>query len=111
MDPQETRIARTESAFRNVNEGIAETAELFGSDDAEFICECADAECQHRVPAPIEEYEEIRSDGTQFLVIDGHEEPSYERVVERRRGYAIVRKVGRRLAGAVRARDPRADAV
>jgi hypothetical protein len=109
MDPEETQIARTESAFRSVNEGIAETAQLFGSDEAEFICECADAECQHRVPAAVDEYEEVRSDGTQFLVVEGHEKPKYERVVKRRRGYAVVRKLGRRLAAAVRARDPRTD--
>jgi hypothetical protein len=107
--PDEARIARTESVFRHVNEGIAETAELFGSKETEFVCECADPECDHRLEVPLDQYEEVRADGTQFLVAHGHEEKDYERVVERRPRYAIVKKLGRRLAALVRRSDPRAE--
>ena len=109
MTPEEARIARTESVFRHVNERIAETAERFGSGDAEFVCECADANCHHRLPATLDEYEEARRDSTTFLVADGHEVPEHERVVEHRRDYSIVRKVTRPLAAAVRRSDPRAN--
>lgn len=105
--PDEARIARTESVFRHVNEGIAETAEFFGSKETELVCECADPECQHRVKVPLDQYEEVRADGTQFIVAEGHEEPDYERVVERRPRYAIVKKLGRRLTALVRRSDPR----
>ena len=105
----EARIARTESAFRRVNEGIAETAEFFGSDGTEFICECADAECQDRIEAPLEVYEDVRAEPTQFLVAEGHEIPAYEHVRRRRRGYLIVEKVTRGLRALVRRSDPRAD--
>lgn len=106
---EETRIARTESAFRHVNERIAETAENFSSGDAEFICECADADCRERIEAPLEEYEEVRSASTTFLVAEGHEIPAYEHVRQRRRGYLIVEKMTRGLKSAVRRTDPRAE--
>lgn len=92
-----------------MNERIAETAERFGSDQTEFVCECADADCQHRLEVPLDEYEEVRAESTHFLIADGHEEPAYERVVRRRRGYAIVQKFTRGLAAAVRRTDPRAE--
>lgn len=109
--PEEARIARTESVFRDVNEGIAETAEFFGSTETELVCECADPECRHRVEVPLDHYEEVRADGTHFLVAHGHEEPGYERVVERRHSYAVVKKLGRALAAMVRRSNPRADSV
>ena len=107
--PEEARIARTETVFRHVNERIAETAENFGSDETQFVCECADPSCQHRLEVPLEEYEEVREEATHFLVAHGHEVPRYERVVTHRSGYAIVQKVGRALAAAVRRTDPRTD--
>ena len=58
---KEARIAQTESVFRYVNERIAETSERFDAADAEFVCECADAECYHRIEAPLEEYEQVRT--------------------------------------------------
>jgi hypothetical protein len=106
--PEEARIARTESVFRHVNEGIAETAEFFGSNETEFVCECADPACQHRLHVPLESYDDVRADATQFLVAKGHEHPDYERVVTRRSGYAIVKKLGRSLSALVRRSDPRA---
>jgi hypothetical protein len=105
--PNEAHIGITESVFRQVNEGIAETAELFEADETEFVCECADLECKHRVEATLDEYEEVRSDGTHFLIVEGHEEPGFERVVKRRRGYAIVEKFRDRLAALVRRSNPR----
>jgi hypothetical protein len=109
MDREEARIARTESVFRHVNERIAETVERFDSDEADFVCECADAECHERIETTLGEYEEARADGTHFLVAEGHEEPGYERVVKRRRGYLIVEKFRRGLAAAVRRNNPRTD--
>ncbi len=105
--PEEARIAHTESVFRHVNERIAETAERFGSEETEFVCECADSDCQDRLEVPLDEYEEVRSEATHFIVSDGHQEPGYERLVERRSRYAIVEKFTRGLAAAVRRTDPR----
>jgi hypothetical protein len=112
MDEREVRIARTEALFRDVNERIAETAQRFDSDEAEFVCECADAECTERIEATLDQYEHIREDGTQFLLVPGHEDTRIERIVERpRRRLAVVKKFNGIVARTVRRLDPRADSV
>lgn len=104
----QARIARTESAFREVNEAIAETAARFEADEADFICECADPQCAHRVSADLEQYEEIRSEATHFLLAPGHHEPKVERVVERAGEFDVVEKVEPLMRRIVRRLNPRA---
>lgn len=108
MEQPEVRIARTESLFRNVNERIAESAQRTESEDAAFVCECADPGCTDQIEAPLDVYEDVRSDGTQFLLVPGHEDERIERVVRERRRYNIVRKVNRIVAAQVRRLNPRA---
>lgn len=103
----ETKMARTESAFREVNEAIAKTAKKFDADEADFVCECADPECAHRITAELDDYEEVRADATHFIVADGHDEPRIERVVDSHGEYAVVEKFGTRIARIVRALNPR----
>jgi hypothetical protein len=105
---EEARVARTESVFRHVNERIAETVGQLHMDETLFVCECADPACHHRVEVPLETYEEVRENPTRFIVADGHEEPAFERVVSKRRGFAIIEKITRRLRMLVRRSDPRA---
>ena len=102
------RIARTEALFREVNERIAESAERLDADDAEFVCECADAGCTTRVEATLDEYQQVREDGTTFLLVPGHEDARVEAVVEREDGHAVVRKTHPQVAPVVRALNPRA---
>jgi hypothetical protein len=106
---EEARIARTESVFRHVNERIAEASDQLGSKQTVFVCECADPDCHDRVHVPRERYEQVRSESTHFVVAEGHVESGYERIVEKRGGYAVVEKFRRRLAALVRRTDPRAD--
>ena len=103
-------IARNEAFFRAVNEGIAEASERFESEEAEFLCECGDARCDHRLEVPLEEYEQVRESPTRFIVKRGHVLPEVEEVVRRRRSYAIVDKVDRVAAQIVRRLNPRARA-
>ena len=107
-DSPEVKKARTESAFREVNERIAENAERFDAASTEFICECADADCIHRVEASLDEYEEVREDGATFLLAPGHGDGSIERVVEHRGDFMIVEKVHAAARALVRRLDPRA---
>jgi hypothetical protein len=100
-------IARNEAFFRAVNEGIAEASERFESDEAEFLCECGDDRCTHRLEVPLDEYERVRESPTHFLVKRGHVIPEVEEVVHRRRRYTIVEKVDRVAAGVVRRLNPR----
>ena len=102
-----SEVARNEAFFRAVNEGIAEASERFESDEAEFLCECGDADCTHRIEVPLDEYENVRSHPTRFLVKPGHDLSEVEEVVHRRRRYAIVDKVDRIAAAIVRRLNPR----
>ena len=101
------RLATTESIFRNVNERIAESAHRFDADEAEFMCECDDRSCTHRLEARLDEYERVRTEPTRFLLAPGHENESVEKVVERRGPYQVVEKVERTVVATVRSLDPR----
>lgn len=109
MEQQEIeKIARTEALFREVNERIAETAERFDATETNFVCECADPKCTHRVEATLEQYERVRSDGDTFLLVPGHEDERVEMVVRQSNDHAVVEKrhpIVRRL---VLDLDPRA---
>lgn len=106
MDEHERR-ATTESLFRDVNERIAESAERFDADRTEFVCECADPNCMHRLEASLAEYEQVRADGAHFLLAHGHEHPDIERVVDRRSRFNIVEKVHASVRRTVERLDPR----
>ena len=99
--------ARNEAFFRAVNEGIAEASERFESSEAEFLCECGDPGCTHRIEVTLDEYEEVREHPTRFLVRRGHAQPEVEEIVRRRRSYAIVDKVDRVAARIARRLNPR----
>src|SRR4051794_14444611 len=103
----DARVAKTEALFREVNERVAERAEEFHSESAEFICECGDATCIERVAASLDEYEKVRERGDTFLIATGHEErPDQEQVIARADGVEVVRKL-RELGAIVRRMNPR----
>jgi hypothetical protein len=102
------RRAHTESLFRSVNEQIAESAERFDADSTEFVCECGDANCTHRVAATLDEYEAVRSDGATFMLAPGHADADIERGIEDRGRFHVVEKVQRTVRAAVKRLDPRA---
>ena len=109
MTERETRIGRTQSLFRSVNERIAATSERAGADETEIVCECPDQTCTERVELPLEQYEEVREEPTRFLVRPGHEDETVAKVVERHRGFDVVEKL-RAAAKVARQLDPRAAA-
>jgi uncharacterized protein (DUF1499 family) len=103
----EAEMARTESAFREWNEAIAETATRLDADEVDFVCECADPNCANRLTVTLDTYESVRAEPTHFIIAPGHEESPIERVLEHRRGYAIVEKVGATVTRIVRSLYPR----
>jgi hypothetical protein len=109
MGREDERIAEAEALFREVNEQIAETAERFDVSAADFYCECADVACHDRVEVPLEDYEEVRSESTHFIVSPGHENQRVERVLAQRGRYAVVDKVHSAVAAIVTRLDPRTD--
>jgi hypothetical protein len=106
MRSEELRIAKTESLFRDVNERIAETAERIGANEAVLVCECGDRECGQQIAAPLQDYEEMRANGSHFLVSPGHEIPEHERVVKTKPGFRIVAKL-RNVGAVARRLNPR----
>jgi len=102
------RLARTESLFREVNERIAEAAERFDAAETKFVCECADPTCTQRVEATLEEYERVRGDGANFLLVSGHEDERIEAVVRADGDRAVVAKRHPLVAPTARKLDPRA---
>jgi hypothetical protein len=107
VDERERRMTRNESLFREVNERVREKAEGFGSGAAfEYLCECANADCTFQVTLTLEEYENVRSDPTQFAVLPLHFTPEIETLVSKNEGYWLVKKVGE-AADYVEKVDPR----
>ena len=111
MASEEVKIATTEAIFRTVNERIAESAERFDSNAAEFVCECEDRTCTDRVEVSLDEYERVREDATHFLLAPGHDNERIERVLARKRQFWVVEKFERTVAATVRRLNPRATSV
>ncbi len=108
MDKElQRRLASNEAVFREVNEGIVR-GQWPGeqSEPVRFRCECARLGCNLLVELTLAEYEEIREHSRRFMMIDGHQVPDLERVVERQEGRVVVEKLDE--AGRLAAReDPR----
>ena len=99
------RVAWNESAFREVNERMRSLA-LELDRAAEFVCECASVSCAERLSVSVDEYEQTRKNGRRFVVLNGHQRPEFERVVDRRDGFLVVEKTGE--AGTIASlHDPR----
>jgi hypothetical protein len=104
------RAARNEAVFRRVNERLEELNEGFQlvTDNAEFVCECAQIDCAERMYLTLAEYEAVRSVPTHFIVKPDHVLPEEERVVERNDEYMVVEKFGH-AGERARQLDPRSD--
>lgn len=102
------RLAYNEASYRTVNEAIerGHAGDPPGRPIG-FRCECSRMGCNAIVLLPKAEYEAVRSSGRRFFMLDGHETPEIEDVLERRDDYIVVQK--RDHAGeTVEAVDPRA---
>ena len=102
-------MAQNEALFREVNERVEEVAVEFGDEEGgyEYFCECANKDCTFRLVLSIEEYESVRQDAKQFVVLPDHFTPEVEELLLQTDGYWVVRKSGE--AGEyVEQRDPRA---
>ncbi len=94
------RLARRQTLFREVNEGIEELTPK-RDDSIQILCECSDTECLTTLELSKDDYEQVRSEPTWFAIERGHEIPEIERVVGEFDGYSVVEKVvGREYAEA-----------
>lgn len=90
------RVGRNQATYREVNEAIELDQEPADeSSVVRFVCECARTDCRSIVELTPAEYEAIRANPRRFVIVDGHELPEVERVVERHERYAVAEKVDR----------------
>jgi len=95
MDARERRMTQNEVLFREVNERVQEKADDFGGGGTyQYFCECANADCTFRLVLTREQYEAVRRDPTQFVVLPLHFTPEVETLVSEHEGHWIVRKTG-----------------
>jgi hypothetical protein len=98
----QARAAGNERILREVNDRIREIEEFFGRGgrgyQPSFVCECARLGCFAPVLATLEEYETVRSQANQLLVLPDHVDPELERVVRKAHGFVVVEKLGEQAA-------------
>lgn len=95
MDSRARRIGENEVLFRHVNlqmRSLDVKLDSVRGEPHDFLCECGAIDCSERIPLTLDDYERIHADPAQFVIVEGHEEPSVEDVVERHGDYAVVRK-------------------
>ena len=90
-------MAQNEAMFREVNERVDDIADALREREREltdYLCECANVECTFRVQLSGDEYEAVRAEATQFVVLPDHYTPEIEALVTRHDRYWIVIKSG-----------------
>jgi len=93
-DDTQERLGANEAVFREINEGI-ERGQWPGEEESpvSFRCECARLGCNEMIELSVNEYESVRANPRQFIVLPGHERLDAEIVVDRRTGYFVVEKL------------------
>jgi hypothetical protein len=114
MEPRESRLAKNEAIFRDVNERVVVINEELGPDPRAadlvdgLICECSEPGCLERVgPLRTGQYEAVPNDPRLFMIAANHQAREVERVIDENAGYWIVEKLEGVLADVARERDPR----
>ena len=95
MDETRRRKAANEAVFREINEKIEGLQRGFAVTENQplhIVCECARLDCTSRITVTVETYESVRARSDEFLVVEGHNDPSVEDVVDTGVEYLIVRK-------------------
>jgi predicted ThiF/HesA family dinucleotide-utilizing enzyme len=99
------RVAMNEATFRKVNEGMEAGQDPDGL--LTFLCECGRLGCNRLIELTRAEYERVRGDSRTFAIIDGHEIPDVEDIIERHGRYVVVRKRGAPEEEIAERTDPR----
>jgi hypothetical protein len=108
MDSREERLARNEAAARDINERLEEAHDTEPSDRyVRMTCECGRDFCDRVIAIKTAEYEEIRSDPLQFIVVRDHLIPDVERIVAETDRFVIVAKREGTPASVAIEEDPR----
>jgi len=103
--------AANESTFRRANEDLEQKAQAlaFGHEATPYLCECEDPRCTEVVMLARLDYEAVRSDPRQFVIVPGHDAKE-DNVVEERDGFNVVEKTGEE-GRLVEQQDPRREGI
>ena len=115
MSDRERRLGLNEAVFREVNERISHIKETFESSmpsgwqtqELDLICECGDSSCADRISMPFADYEVVRADPLQFVIVPGHADTAVEQIIAHEKTYDLVRKRAGDAAAIAQATDPR----
>jgi len=89
---RDERAVRGQILARQTNDKIADLSD--GSTVDEYVCECGGNWCTGPVNVARREYEEIRAQPRQLLVLPGHWSPGCERVVRENSRFQVIEKIG-----------------
>jgi hypothetical protein len=99
VSSREDRLAENETIFREANEQLrGDWAELHRKplDEVLFVCECGDVSCRQVMRLTLAEYEAVRAESSTFALINGHDDPASEQVVDtvvaKNDRFVVVRK-------------------
>jgi len=95
LEARQFRLGKNQALFRAVNEEI----DYIGQEQTtvlplNFLCECADPNCDVYIELTQGEYEAIRKSPTRFVVLPDHVFPEVETIVDDRDRYVVVEKFG-----------------
>ena len=108
MQARERQVAENETRFRALNERLRESGSTWQGHEGvlSIVCECGDEDCTRPIELTPAEYESVRAEETQFVVVPEHVSRDVEDVVSERHGWVLVRKRGE-AAEIAAATDPR----
>ena len=107
MPSSERRQIENEMIFRRANEKISDDLEeldaqlieedhpeLTRTDDLllDFKCECADEDCNDRIPVKLSVYQKIHEHRDRFIIKHDHQVKEIEKVVSVEDNYSVVEK-------------------
>jgi hypothetical protein len=108
VSSRQERVARNEATTRQINEEIQQAHQAAPREGhARVLCECGHLECDRLIAITIAEYEAVRADATQFVVVHVHVLPEVERVVAQTDRYTVVAKREGTAAAIAIQEDPR----
>jgi hypothetical protein len=92
MGTREERLAHNETTARDINERLEKTNPTEPGRYIRMICECGKDVCERVVAITPQEYEQIRSDPVQFVVVHDHVIGDVERVIFETDRFVVVAK-------------------
>jgi hypothetical protein len=110
MSAREERVAKNEATSREINEKI-EDAHEEGSqsrdDPIRMVCECGQEECDRLLAITLREYDQVRSDPRQFVVVHEHVIVDVDRIIQEADRFVLVAKREGTPAAVATEEDPR----